>query len=238
MINEDKLLKKEIYSNEIKIKAKELLSLSTHLIFNKNNIKKNEFIIKTTKSYYILDIVKVAKLLCLAEKIIFLMAKKNKKILFVSSNINTSNFLVDEIENLLSKNCFYIINKWVGGFITNWKNFKSKINYLKELEKNTDKLSKKDSINSTKEIKKLNKNFQGIKNMSSLPDIIIFISLPNEILAAQECKKYGITTIGINNLTLSSGLLDINIPINNESFNSVKYILNLFFNAIAKAYNN
>jgi small subunit ribosomal protein S2 len=61
----------------------------------------------------------------------------------------------------------------------NWNTVQNIIERLKSLEKqevevNFEKLSKKEYSSIRKEIDKLRRLFNGIKNMTSLPDVVIF----------------------------------------------------------------
>ena len=238
MINSSKILKRKLNLEEIKIKVKELLFLSTNVIFANGQLseKNSELIIKKQKSFYIINIIKIAKILYLAQKIILIMAKNQKKILFVSTNKSTSNFLVNNFSDLLFKNCFYITARWTGGFLTNWKNFKSKLLSLKNLENIKEKISKKEQAACKLKKEKFEKAFKGIKNLISFPDLIVFLSIANKKLAISECKKLSIPTIGLSDISKNFENFDITIPVNIQSFNSIKYIIKSFLNIILRAY--
>lgn len=239
MINSEKLLKQKLDLKAIKIKVEELLSLSANFIQNSGQLseKKNILIIKKEKSFFILNIIKIAKIIYLAQKLILTMAKNNKKILFVSTNKCASKFLISNFNNLLFKNCFYITTRWIGGFITNWKNFKKKLAWFKNLKNSKKKMSKKEQAIDNSKIKKFDKAFKGIKNLNSLPDLIIFLSVPNKKLAISECKKFTIPTIGLNDINEDLDIFDITIPINTQSFNIIKYFISNFLETILKVYN-
>ncbi len=239
MINTKKILKYNLDLKQIKIKATELLFLSANFVFqNLNSLQEiSEFLIKSnqTDKFYILNIIKTAKALCLAQKIILFMLKNEKKILFISTNKITTNFLNNTLlKNLKIKNCFYLTSQWIGGLITNWKNLKNKILSIKALKENKYKLSKKEQIFYNKKIEKFTKLFKGIEDLNGLPDLIIFLSVNNEILATNECKKFAIPTIGFSNYLKNSLNYTITIPTNTESFISMKYSINQLFNPFLK----
>ncbi len=239
MINSEKFLKQKLSVKDIKIKIEELLLLSSNLIFNKGQIseKKNTLLIKKERSFYILNIIKIAKILYLAQKVILAIAKNKKKILFVSTNKSISKFLVNNFNDLLFKNCFYITTRWIGGFVTNWKNFSTKLASFQILKNTQQKMSKKEQAVYRSKIKKFEKTFEGIKNLTSLPDLIIFLSTPNKEIAISECRKLAIPTIGLSNVYNDFGIFDITIPINIQSFSAVKYVVKSFLATITQVYN-
>jgi small subunit ribosomal protein S2 len=240
MINENILLKKGFDLKTIKIRAKELLSSiskssNTKIKLNSNN---KSFFLTKKKDLFILDLIQLAKQINLVEKIVYLFAKKKKNILFVGTNSQISNFLFKDLQAFSNNNCFYISSRWIGGFITNWFNFKNKLNKLNSIKNIEQTISKKEYNYNKKEIIKLSKNFEGIKNLSELPDLVIFLSLEKNSLAAQECKTFGIPTISFfNNISLKNNT-DIEIFINTNSLISSKYITEILIKQITKANTN
>lgn len=257
MINEKKIEKTKFLLKDIKNKINNFnkilgqyiyISKQDNLIeeYNKKDIIYKEyntkiksfFSIDKNKKFYIIDLLQIVKLLILIEKIIYSIAKKNKKILFLGTNNKIFEIICKNLKYIsLKKNCFYSNSKLAGGFITNWKNFRKKLDYLISLENKQENLSKKEDICNKKEIKKLNKHFEGIKNINGFPDLVIFTSLYEEKLTAKECKKYGIPTIGFIDLFSNPELVDIGIPINLDNFILNKYLINLLIKKMIEGYN-
>lgn len=73
---------------------------------------------------------------------------------------------------------------------------------------------------------KLKKYFSGIKNISTLPNIVIVIGQKKEIIAVKECLKLGVTLITITDTDCDPLLTDYFIPANDDSVLSVGFILN------------
>jgi ribosomal protein S2 len=83
-------------------------------------------------------------------------------------------------------------------------------------------------------VKKL---FNGIKDMSSLPDVVIFTNQLKDSLAIQECLKLGIPTICIVDTNCNPDLVPYPIPANDDSSSSINFILNYLVNRILTGYN-
>ena len=80
--------------------------------------------------------------------------------------------------------------------LTNFKTVKQSIRRLHELEKiieegGLDNLSKKEGLNLTRELNKLNLGLGGIKNMEKLPDALFVIDVGFERIAVSEASKLG-----------------------------------------------
>jgi small subunit ribosomal protein S2 len=229
----EKLLKKEI--------AKEYVKASVHYGHSPKewNPKMAPYILYTKYGYHIIDLVKTSKLLRLAGNILEKKAKKGGKFLFVGTSR-----LAASIVSKQAKRCdnYYINYRWLGGMLTNWSTIQGRIQRLKDLEIQEsegyfENLSKKEYSKQRKEMDKLSRLFNGIKNMSDLPDVIIFTNQLKDSLAIQECLKLGIPTISIVDTNCNPDLVPYPIPANDDSSSSINFILNYLVNRILTGYN-
>jgi small subunit ribosomal protein S2 len=197
-------------------------------------------VIETKYGYHIIDLVKTSKFLKLAGKLLKKKAKKGEKFLFVGTNKFSASIVASEAKRA---NSFYINYRWLGGMLTNWKTIQKRIERLKYLEQletngNFENLSKKDYSSQKKEFAKLKKLFNGIKEMKTLPDLVIFTNQFKDRLAIQECLKLGIPAICIVDTNCDPDLIPYPIPANDDSYSSIKFILNYLTNRILAGYNN
>ena len=72
---------------------------------------------------------------------------------------------------------------------------------------------------------KLEKLLCGLKEMNTLPDVVIIVSQNHEKIAVQECLKLNIPTITIVDSNCDPTLSDYVIPANDDSLSSVNFIL-------------
>jgi small subunit ribosomal protein S2 len=203
------------------------------------NPKMAPYILYAKYGYHIFDLVKTSKLLRLAGNVLEKKAEKNGKFLFVGTNRLSSSIVAKQA---LRADSYYINYRWLGGMLTNWSTVQKQIDRLKELEKQElegtfETLSKKDYSAKRKEIDKLRRLFNGIKNMSSLPDVVIFTNQLKDSLAIQECLRLGIPTICIVDTNCNPDLIPYPIPANDDSSSSITFILNYLVNRILTGYN-
>ena len=109
--------------------------------------------------------------------------------------------------------------------------FASRIERLKSLEKQEadqvfDLLPKKEASLRRKELEKLRKHLNGIKDMPRLPDVAIIVDQKREMTAIKECRKLNIPIISILDTNCDPDLVDIPIPGNDDAVRSIKLILN------------
>jgi small subunit ribosomal protein S2 len=225
-------LKKEI--------AKQYIQASVHYGHSPKewNPKMAPYLLYTKYGYHIFDIVKTSKLLRLAGNVLQKKAEKGGKFLFVG----TTRFATS-IVSKQAKRCqnYYINYRWLGGMLTNWSTLQNRIARLKELEKQElngefENLSKKEYSRQRKEIEKLRRLFGGIKDMTNLPDAIIFTNLLKESNAIKECICLGIPAISIVDSNCNPDLVPYPIPANDDSSSSIDFILNYLVNRILVGY--
>jgi small subunit ribosomal protein S2 len=221
--------------------AKEYVKASVHYGHKPRewNPKMAPYILYTKYGYHIFDIVKTSKLLRLAGNILQKKASKGGKFLFVGTNRIIAPIIAKQAIRCQS---FYINYRWLGGMLTNWSTIQNRINRLKELENLElqgyfENLSKKEYSKQRKEMDKLKRLFCGIKNMKSLPDMIIFTNQLKDLLAIQESLKLGIPTISIVDSNCNPDLIPYPIPANDDSSLSVNFILDYLVNKILAGYN-
>lgn len=228
----DKLNKKEI--------AKQYVKASLHYGHQPKewNPKMAPYILYEKYGYHIFDLVKTSKLLNLAGNILEKKAEKGGKFLFVGTSKIASSIIAKQAKR---GNSFYINYRWLGGMLTNWNTIQKRIERLKELEEIEktgafENLSKKEYSSKRKEIDKLKRLFNGIKDMTSLPDLVIFTNQLKDELAIQECLRLGIPTICIVDSNCNPDLIPYPIPANDDSSSSINFILNFLVNKILIGY--
>ena len=87
---------------------------------------------------------------------------------------------------------YYVNHRWLGGMLTNWKTISHSIRRLRELEERlaegTLGLTKKETLQLTRERDKLERALGGIKDMGGLPDLLFVIDTNKEAIAVAEAK--------------------------------------------------
>ncbi len=200
------------------------------------NPKMFPYIYSEVNNIHILDLVQSATLLKEANTYLELAAKEGKSFLFVGTKRQASTLIAQEAKRCDS---FYVNHRWLGGMLTNWSTLKERIAYLKDLEKQEadktfDLLTKKEAALRRKELKKLRRHLDGIKMMSTLPDVAIVIDQKREMTAIREFRKLGIPVVSILDTNCDPDLVDIPIPGNDDAVRSIKLILKSLTDSIIK----
>ena len=191
------------------------------------NPKMFPYIYTEHNNIHILDLVQSAQLLKEANLYVQSAAEKNKTFLFVGTKRQASSLIAQEAKRC---NSYYVNHRWLGGMLTNWVTLKSRIERLKTLEQEEadqvfNLLPKKEASLRRKELEKLRKYLNGVKDMERLPDVAIVVDQKRELTAIRECRKLGIPVISILDTNCDPDLVDIPIPGNDDAVRSIKLIL-------------
>ena len=198
------------------------------------NPKMFPYIYTERNNIHILDLVQSAQLLKEATSYLQSAAEQKKTFLFVGTKRQASTLIAQEAKRC---NSYYVNHRWLGGMLTNWVTLKSRIARLKALEQEEADgvfalLPKKEASQRSKELEKLRKHLDGVKNMATLPDVAIIIDQKRELTAVRECRKLGIPIVSILDTNCDPDLIDIPIPGNDDAVRSIKLILNSLTDSI------
>ena len=206
---------------------------SWHPEMKKYIIGKKKYFIKeryfSTSSHFI-DLRQTLSCWRSAKKVVQQCASGGGSFLFVIPD--TINF---DISLYQEPNTFFITKTWKGGLLTNHRVIINSIEKLKRLEKIVEEaldetneeiqLGKREITKLEKKIKTLNSFFGGVREMTTLPDVVVIFNCSENQVAIEECKKLGITTIGICDTNVNPNLVDYPIPGNDDNISSIQLFL-------------
>jgi small subunit ribosomal protein S2 len=174
---------------------------------------------KKSKDLHIINLLKTRPLMQKALNEMEAVAANNGKILFVS----TKRIAQQAIEEAAEKCEMPSVSKrWPGGMLTNFKTILKSVKKMRQLEEfiTTEAFSgmkKKERLSVQRELGKLQASFNGIRDMTSLPDMLFVIDVGHEHIAIKEAKKLGIPVIGVVDTNCSPEDIDYVIPGNDDS---------------------
>tara|TARA_B000000609_G_C24076247_1_gene294850 strand:+ start:10 stop:516 length:507 start_codon:yes stop_codon:yes gene_type:complete len=134
---------------------------------------------------------------------------------------------------------YYIVERWLGGTLTNFSTIKKSIKRLKLLEKEGSDLyehmTKKETQMLNREKIKLADQHRGIKDMRRLPDAIVIVDAQYEDTAIREAKKLDIPVVAIVDSNTNPDKVEYPIPANDDSIRTIQLIISSLANAIIQA---
>ena len=125
----------------------------------------------------------------------------------------------------------YVTDRWLGGTLTNFKNINARVKRLMQLEEDKaaggwEKYTKKEQLELTRELAEMKRNFEGLKKLTRMPDLVFVASVKEGALAVHEARKMGVKVIAIANTDADpAGLVRV-IPANDRSKKAIDLIVN------------
>ena len=134
---------------------------------------------------------------------------------------------------------FYIVERWLGGTLTNFSTIKKSIKRLKLLEKEGSNLyenmTKKETQMLNREKLKLADQHRGIKDMRRLPDLVVIVDAQYEDTAIKEATRLDIPTIAIVDSNTDPNKVTYPIPANDDSMRTINIIISALADAVLEA---
>ena len=221
------------------ISMKQLLEAGCHFGHQtrKWNPKMKKYIYTSRNDIHILNLEDTSKQV--DEAYVFIKEKvlAGANILFVGTKKQASETVKQEAERC---GMFYVNTRWLGGTLTNFTTIRKRIDRMNKLNNmealgDFDLLPKKEVIKLKAERDKLAANLSGIKDMTSIPGLIILVDPHMEHIAVKEAKRLGIPTVGIVDTNSDPDDVTVCIPANDDAIGSVKLILSALTDAIMEA---
>jgi small subunit ribosomal protein S2 len=152
------------------------------------------------------------------------LADKKKKILFVGTKRAAAKIVREQAERAGMP---YVNHRWLGGMLTNYKTIRQSIRRYRDLETQSqdgtfDKLTKKEALDRTREMDRLERSIGGIKDMGGLPDAMFVIDVDHERIAIKEANKLGIPVIGVVDTNSDPDGVDYVIPGNDDAIRAIQ----------------
>ncbi len=123
----------------------------------------------------------------------------------------------------------FVNQRWLGGTLTNFQVIRKRIDYMLELEDRKEKgyfdaMIKKEALKLEEKLKRLQKYFGGVRNMTKIPEAIFVVDMPKEAICIAEARKLGVTLFSIIDSDCDPELIDYRIPGNDDAIRSIRLI--------------
>ncbi|OGN31479.1 MAG: 30S ribosomal protein S2 [Candidatus Yanofskybacteria bacterium RIFCSPLOWO2_02_FULL_43_10b] len=191
------------------------------------NPKMKPFVYTARDNIYLIDLVKTRESLGSAMEFLKKSLDEGKLILFVGLSAQSADLVKDLAESL---NMPYVISRWLGGTLTNFKTIISRVNHLESMEKEMslggfEKYTKKERLMKEKEMAKLRKKFDGLRKLTRVPDVLFVASSRESDLVLKEAKNTKVKTVGMVNTESDPMVLNYPIPANDNARRSIELII-------------
>ncbi len=216
--------------------VKDLLEAGVHFGHQAKrwNPKMKKYIFTERNGIYIIDIKKTLELIKKACDSIREITSRGETVLFVGTKSQASSIVKEEAERCGQ---FYVINRWLGGMLTNYRTIRQSVKRLEHFEKMStdgtyDLITKKERQVTEKQKNKLHQLLGGIREMNKIPGLLIAIDTKRENIAVKEANRLGIPVCAIVDTNSDPDPIDYPIPGNDDAIRSIKVILSKITDAI------
>ena len=221
------------------ITIKKLLNAGVHFGHQTRrwNPKMGRYIYGARNGIYLIDLTKSVEQTKAAYAALKTIVENGGKVLIVGTKNQAQQIVVEEATRSGS---FYITHRWLGGTLTNFRTILGRTRRLKDLEAMEesgafDKLPKKEVALLRKELEKLSKNLEGIKEMRRLPQALIVVDPSVEHNAVKEATALHIPVFAICDTNDDPDLVTFPIPSNNDATSAIKLLVGVLTDAIVEA---
>jgi len=202
------------------------------------NPKMKPYIFGTRNGVHIIDLQQTAKLLRRTYAYVRSVAAEGQPILFVGTKRQAQDVLIQE-----ARRCgqYFVVARWLGGTLTNWKTIRQSVDKLRHIEKMSEdgtyeKLTKKEVLQLERQRAKLERNLGGIKDMPKLPGALFIIDPAKEHIAVAEANRLQIPVIALADTNADPNSIQYIIPGNDDAIRSIKLITGTIANAAAEGH--
>ena len=215
-----------------------LLSTGAHFghVTRKWHPSYEPFILMEKNGVHIINLEETLARLKKAQEFLSGVVKKNGEVLFVGTKKQAKDIVQQEADRC---GMFYVVERWLGGTLTNFSTIKKSIKRLQLLEKEGstiyENLTKKEIQKLNRERVKLADQHRGIKDMRRVPNVVIIVDANFESTAVQEALRLEIPVIAIVDTNTDPTVVSHAIPANDDSIRTIQLIISALTDTILSA---
>lgn len=224
----------------VKVDIKQLLEAGVHFGHKTSrwHPKMAPYIHSKRQDSHIIDLTKTVEGLEKALPAITKAVEGGRKVLFVGTKKQVKEAVREAAQSV---NQPYVVERWVGGMLTNSATVNQQIKKLKTLEKRMEsgelskRYSKLEVQRYAEEIESLNTKYGGIKDLMGRPGILFVTDAIADANAIREAKTLDIPVVAIVDTNVNPDGIDYIIPANDDAIKGVKLLLDYVIEAIKEA---
>lgn len=218
-----------------KIGVRDLIKAGAHFGHRTSrwNPKMEPYILKKRNLIHLIDLRETLRGVYTAAELAKAVAQNGEYVLFAGTKRQARELVRRE-----AKRCGmpYVADRWPGGLLTNYVTIRSRLERLLELERleetgEIQNFSKKMISSLQREKRKIQRNLGGVRNMDSLPGLVVIIDPVREYIAADEALKLDIPSVALMDTDGDPDKIDVPVPSNDDSMESI----GLFLRTVADA---
>jgi len=185
------------------------------------------YIFTERNSIHIIDLQKTVKALEQAYALVRDTVAEGGTVLFVGTKRQAQETIQYEAMRCAMP---YVITRWLGGMLTNWRTMRQRVTELERLERMRDKgeferITKKEALIITREIERLEMLLGGIRGIANLPNLLFVVDVRREETSIHEANLLKIPVIALVDTNCDPRNVDYVIPSNDDAIRAIKLLV-------------
>ncbi len=191
------------------------------------------FIYGARDGVHIIDLEQSDKYLKEACEYVYNLGKMGKNLLFVGTKKQARPIIEEAAKTLEAP---YMVERWMGGFLTNFEEIKKRIKLLKDLREQKakgelSKYTKKEQLLLDRKMIGLEKDFRGVMDLSGAPEAVFVVDAVSDNIAVREANRLGVKVVAIADTNCNVSEIDYPIPGNDDAIKSITILVTTIANA-------
>jgi small subunit ribosomal protein S2 len=198
------------------------------------NPKMDRYLWGERNGIYIIDLEQTIGLLDSAYTYVRDTVAKGGTLLFVGTKKQAQ----DPIETYAKASGMpYVNQRWLGGMLTNFRTIRGRVDKMLEYERmqaagDFENMPKKEALLLTRELTKLQRNLDGLRNMDKLPQAVFVLDTPKEHIAVAEANRLKLPVVAVADSNSDPDLIDYVIPGNDDAIRSTDLLTRVIADAV------
>lgn len=196
--------------------------------------KAARFIYTKKDGIHIIDLAKTKAALEAAATFVKDLASQGKEVIFVGTKRQASGVVKQEA---IAAGAPYFVERWIGGFLTNWDQVKKNIDKILKMEGDRasgawKKFPKHEQVKMGRYLDRIKIYYGGVLTIKAIPQALVIVDVKKEEPAVREGKRVGVPIVGIVDTNSDPTPIDWVIPANDDAVGSIQFIIHY----LAQAY--
>lgn len=211
-----------------KLVVKELLESGLHFGHRGSrwNPKMKSYIFGRKNRIHIINLRETVMGMLKAFKFLKKCGEKGQSILWVGTKRQAREIILDQAKRTEMP---YVVDRWLGGTLTNLHTIRQRISRLEELEQmeadgSISTYSKKMIASFQRERAKIHRNLEGIRKMTKVPSALVVVDPHREYISVAEANRLHIPVIALIDTDSDPDKIDIPIPGNDDAMKSITLV--------------
>jgi small subunit ribosomal protein S2 len=189
--------------------------------------KAAKFIYTKKDGIHIIDLAKTKTGLEAAAAFVKDLASQGKEVIFVGTKRQASGVVKQETQAVGAP---YFVERWIGGFLTNWDQIKKNIDKILNMEADRasgawKKFPKHEQVKMGRYLDRIKIYYGGVLSIKAIPQALVVVDVKKEEPAVREGKRVSVPVVGIVDTNSDPTPIDYVIPANDDAVGSIQYII-------------